>query len=217
MRPACSRPMCEKDPNAFQGSAFRVKAARLLCAGFAVLVLALLPALSRAQGRPRPPSPEARRVFDAFALLRRAAGQPPSPADRTVVLTDNELNAYIAYRIKTEKSNALRDLRLHIFPGNRVEGLMFLDLSKIGAPSFLKPALHFYFSGRLATQNARIKFEVKSLYLGYQSVPLFLLDVAFFIASKTQKHGPAGLADWYELPLGLKDISTEAGRVALHY
>jgi hypothetical protein len=98
-----------------------------------------------------------------------------------------------------------------------VEGMMFLDLSKLGAPSFLKPQLHFYFSGRLATQNAKIKLEVKSLYLGYQSVPIFLLDVAFFIASKTQKHGPAGLADWYELPLGLKDITTEAGRVVLHY
>jgi len=164
-----------------------------------------------------PRSPEVQKVYDAFENLRRAAGQPPATAARSVALTDAELNAYIAYRIKTENSNVLRDLRLHIFPGNMVEGLMFLDLSKIGAPSFLKPALHFYFSGRLATQNARIKFEVESLYLGYQSVPIFLLDAAFYIASKTQKHGPAGLADWYELPRGLKDISTEAGRVLLHY
>jgi len=199
------------------GIASRAKASVLLHSILAVVVLASFPVLGRAQGGTRPPSAEAQRVFDAFALLRRAATQPPAGKPRTIALTDTELNAYIAYRIKTEKSNALRELRLRIFPGNRVEGLMFLDLSKIGAPSFLKPALHFYFSGRLATQNARIKFEVKSLYLGYQSVPIFLLDVAFFIASKTQKHGPSGLADWYELPLGLKDISTEAGRVALHY
>ena len=209
--------MCEKNPNTFQKNALRVKAGVLLCAGFVIVVLASLPVLVRAQGGTVPPNPEAQKVFDAFALLRRAAIQAPAPGKRTIVLTDAELNAYIAYRIKTEKSNVLRDLRLHIFPENMVEGQMFLDLSKIGAPSFLKPALQFYFSGRLTTQNARIKFEVKSLYLGYQSVPIFLLDAAFFIASKTQKHGPAGLADWYELPLGLKDISTETGRVVFHY
>lgn len=209
--------MCEKISIAFQGSAARVKASVLLRAGFAIVVLALLPVLGRAQGGTRPPSPEAQKVFDAFALLRRSAALPPAAKPRTIVLADTELNAYIAYRIKTEKSSVLRELRLHVFPENRVEGLMFLDLSRIGAPSFLKPALHFYFSGRLASQDMRIKFEVKSLYLGYQSVPVFLLEAAFFIASKTQKHGPAGLADWYELPLGLKDITTEAGRVILHY
>jgi hypothetical protein len=181
-----------------------------------ILFLALSPCLATA-AISLPRSPDVQKVYDAFALLRRSATQPPAAKPRTIALTDAELNAYIAYRIKTEKSSVLRDLRLHVFPENRVEGLMFLDLSRIGAPSFLKPTLNFYFAGRLATQNAKIKFEVTSLYLGYQSVPVFLLDAAFFIASKTQKHGPAGLADWYELPLGLKNITSEAGRVLLHF
>ena len=185
--------------------------------GFALVLLILSSVLAAAAANVVPRSPEVQRVYDAIGLLRRAATQPPAAKPRTITLTDTELNAYINYRIKSEKAQALRELRLQVFPKNKVEGMMFLDLSKVGAPSFLAPALHFYFSGRLMSRNARIKFEVTTLYLEYKPVPVFLLDMAFYIASKTQKHGPAGLADWYELPLSLTDITTEAGRVILHY
>lgn len=187
------------------------------CRGFALafLILSSFPIASAATVVPRPP--QVQRVYNALDLLRQAAAQPPAAKPRTITLTDTELNAYINYRIKSEKAEALRELRLQVFPKNKVEGMMFLDLAKVGAPSFLAPALHFYFSGRLMSQNARIKFEVTTLFLEYKPVPVFLLNMAFYIASKTQKHGPAGLADWYELPLGLTDITTEAGRVILHY
>lgn len=183
-----------------------------------ILLLAALAVGARGVSQPViPRSPEAQRVFDALDRLRRAAAQPPPARLRSIVLTDQELNAYIGYRIRSEKAGALRDLRLKVFPGNRVEGLMFFDLTKIGAPSFLPATLRFYFSGRLNCRDARMKFEVQELFLEFKPVPVFLLNMAFYIASKTQKHGPAGLADWYELPWGIKDIAGETGRIILRY
>lgn len=184
--------------------------------GLGLLVSLCLSALALSQGAV-PRSPGAQRVYDALDRLRLAASQPVPSAPRSVAISDADLNAYISYRILSEKEEVLRDLHLKVFPANRVEGMMFLDLTKIGAPSFLRPNLHFYFSGRLMSQDSRIKFEVRELFLEYKPVPVFLLDIAFYIASKTQKHGPAGLADWYKLPLGIRDIVTQEGRIIFYY
>ncbi len=190
--------------------------------GGGLLVSLALLALGQvtAQGGPatKPaPGPAAQRVFDAFAELKRAGSLPASHPAGTVVVTDADLNEYVQYRIATEKSDVLRDLRLKFLAGNKVEGMMALDLSRIGAPAILSPKLNFFFSGRLMTQGPQIKFDVDSLFLDYKSVPVFLLELAFYIASKTQKHGLAGIADWYKLPPGIKGVGTEAGRIIFRY
>ena len=162
-------------------------------------------------------SPEAQKVYDALDKLRRAENEQPAAVLRDITLSEQELNAYISHRIWTEKAGPLKDLRLKLFPENRVEGLMFLDLTKLGAPAVLPDVLHFYFSGRLAVREERMKLEVQELFLEFKPVPVFLLNLAFYIASKTQKHGPAGLADWHELPMGIKDIVCRKGRITLRY
>lgn len=184
--------------------------------GIGLLASCCLLALTQSQAAV-PRSPGAQRVFDVLDRLRLAAAQPKPSAPRSLTITDADLNDYITYRILSEKEEILRDLHLKVFPDNRVEGMMFLDLTKIGAPSFLRPNLHFYFSGRLMSQEGRIKFEVRELFLEFKPVPVFLLDIAFYIASKTQKHGPAGLAEWYKLPLGIRDIVTQEGRIIFTY
>lgn len=162
-------------------------------------------------------SPEAQKVYDALDKLKRAETEQPAAVLRDIILTEEELNAYIGHRIRTEKAGPLKDFRLKLFPENRVEGLMFLDLTRLGAPAVLPDVLHFYFSGRLAVREERMKLEVQDLFLEFKPVPVFLLNLAFYIASKTQKHGSAGLADWHELPLGIKDIICRKGRITLRY
>jgi hypothetical protein len=182
--------------------------------GLLVLVCCLVLTFSPASA---PRSPAVQRVFDALGQLRQAAALPRPSNPRSLTVSEDDLNAYISYRILSEKEGSLRQLRLKAMPRNRIEGMMFLDLTKMGAPAFLKPNLHFYFSGRVVSQGGQIKLEVQELFLEYQPVPIFLLDLAFYIASKTQKHGPAGLADWYKLPLGIRDIVAEEGRFIISY
>ncbi len=181
------------------------------------MVLLLLPAIAWAETKVPSRPPGAQRVFDALDALRLAAQSPAPAALRSIAVTDADLNDYITYRIKSERAQALRDLLFKVLPENRVEGMIFLDLGRLGAPGFLGTSLHFYFAGRLRTENARIKLDVEELFLEHKSVPVFLLNLAFYIASKTQKHGPAGLADWYRLPLGIRDIVTQAGLIIFRY
>jgi hypothetical protein len=163
-----------------------------------------------------PRSPEVQRVFNSLDRIRQAPARPAGSKPRTIILSDADLNAYVNYRIKTEKGDILRDLRLKALSGDEVEGMMSLDLTRIGIPGFRR-VFHFFFSGRLVSRDSRVKFEVKSLFLEYKPVPVFLLNMAFYIASKTQKHGPSGFVDWYELPLGISEIRTEPGRFILKY
>jgi hypothetical protein len=205
--------VCPTVSRRFPGRVGRIVPVLLLAGG-----MALGQAQAPAPARPEPArSPAVQRVFDAFAELRRAGTLPASHPPRTVTVTDADLNAYIRYRISSEKSEVLRDLRLKFLPDDRVEGMMALDLSRVGVPPVLSPKLNFFFSGRLMSQGPRIKFDVDSLFLDYKSVPVFLLELAFYIASKTQKHGPAGIADWYKLPPGIKSVGTEAGRIVFRY
>ncbi len=190
--------------------------------GIGLLVVAVLIALGPALAQGTPEAKPVRsaafqRVFDAFAELKRAGSLPASHPPRTVVITESDLNAYVQYRIVAEKSQVLRDLRLKFLADNKVEGMMALDLSRIGAPPLLSPKLNFFFSGRLLTQGSQIKFDVDSLFLDYKAVPVFLLELAFYIAAKTQKHGLAGLADWYKLPAGVQSVGAEAGRIIFRY
>ena len=193
---------------------------RFACAAavtaLAAAVLAV-PVRAQPNGAIASRSPEAQKVYDALDKLKRAETEQPAAVLRDITLTEQELNAYISHRIRTEKAGPLKDFRLKLFPENRVEGLMFLDLTKLGAPAVLPDVLHFYFSGRLAVREERMKLEVQDLFLEFKPVPVFLLNLAFYIASKTQKHGSASLADWHELPLGIKDIVCRKGRITLRY
>lgn len=164
-----------------------------------------------------PRSPGAQRVFGAFDELRHASALRSPGGPRSVAITDADLNEYVSYRIRSEHASSLKDLQLKFFTGNKVEGMIFLDLAKLGAPAILPSSLRFYFAGKLRVQDSQIKFDVTDLFLERRPVPVFLLNLAFYIASKTQKHGPAGLGDWYKLPLGIKDLTTDPGRLVFHY
>ena len=185
----------------------------------AVVLLAVLTVPARAAMQPAAArrSPETQQVYDALDRLRRAEKEPPAAVLRNFILTEQEMNAYIGHRIRTEKSGPLRELKLKFLPGSLVEGMIDLDLAGIGAPAFLPTGLQFFFSGRLMMREAQVKFEVEQLFLGMKPVPVFLLNLAFYIASKTQKHGSASLADWQDLPLGLKEVAGEKGRLILRY
>ena len=96
-----------------------------------------------AQDAPSKLTPEARadalKVLRIIETIQAESAKAPSVTTRSAVVTERELNAYIAHRIETEKEDVLTDLRLKIFPDNRIEGLAVIDLRGRKLPAFIKP------------------------------------------------------------------------------
>ncbi len=166
-------------------------------------------------------TPEARadamKVLQAIERIRTESGAAPSGRPRSIAVRERELNAYIAYRIETEKEDILKDLRLKLFPGNRIEGLAVIDLRDRKLPAFIKPMMNITFAGVVETRPgmARVRFE--SLYLEQQRIETALLDLVISTVSELEGTEPVRLDDWYELPYGISGLETGSGRLVVVY
>ena len=174
-----------------------------------------------AQDAPSKLTPEARadalKVLRIIETIQAESAKAPSVTTRSAVVTERELNAYIAHRIETEKEDVLTDLRLKIFPDNRIEGLAVIDLRGRKLPAFIKPMMNIVFAGVLESRPgaARIRFE--SLYLEQQRIQPALLDLVIATVSDLEGTEPVRLDDWYELPYGIIGLGTERGRLVASY
>jgi len=160
---------------------------------------------------------EVRRVVQALSKIQidsqARTGQPLQQMD----FTESELNSYIAYRIESEKEEVMKELRLKLFAQNRIEGKMFIDLSGQKLPFLLKPRMNLYFEGNFEIQNGYIRLDFQKLFLEERQVPLMLLDMIIYVASKLGKTEATSINNWYELPFGIKDMRTSPGRVTVYY
>jgi len=136
---------------------------------------------------------------------------------RSVDVTESEFNSYVAHRIKTENDEVLKELRFKLFDNNRIEVMALVDLKGQKLPKYLKPEMIFYFGGTLEVQDGGVRLKLKDLFLGNQRIQPMVLDLVIFIASKVQNTEPSSIEDWYELPYGIKDIKTQAGRAIFYY
>lgn len=131
--------------------------------------------------------------------------------------TESEFNAYIAYRIEAEKEPIMKELQLKLFDQNRIEGKIGIDLRGQKLPAVLKPQMNLFFEGVFTTQDERIRLDFRKLFLDGQRVPNWVLDMIIYVASKLGKTDTGGVNDWYDLPYGVKDLKTTAGRVSVYF
>ncbi|MDP2916093.1 MAG: hypothetical protein Q8O91_11660, partial [Candidatus Aminicenantes bacterium] len=131
--------------------------------------------------------------------------------------TESEFNAYIAYRIEAEKEPIMKELQLKLFDQNRIEGKICIDLRGQKLPAVLKPQMNLFFEGVFTTQDERIRLDFRKLFLDGQRVPNWVLEMIIYVASKLGKTDSGSVNDWYDLPLGLKDLKTTAGRVSVYF
>lgn len=145
------------------------------------------------------------------------AGPPPPSGLRSLDFSEDDLNAYIAFRIAAAKEDILRVLRIKIYESSRIEGWMELDFGRHRIPSWVKKRMSLYFDGGITVRDGRVRFDFKSLFVGKEPMPIMLLDMIIFIASELGKTDAKGVNDWHSLPDGIRDIRTSAGRFALYY
>lgn len=160
---------------------------------------------------------EALKVLTLIQKIQIERGMNPSGELLKVEITESELNSYIAHRIVTEKEEVMKDLRLKVFPENRVEGKMYFDLRGEDFPKVLRPEMTFYFEAVLNVEGGRAQLKIKELFLEQQRIEPALLDLVMYIAAKVSGNESGSINDWYLLPFGIKDIQTQKGLAIFYY
>ena len=160
---------------------------------------------------------EALKVIDALHRIQVAQLREHKGPLRQIVITESELNSYIAYRIEAEKEEIMKELHLKLFEENKIEGKMFIDLTGQEIPKVLQPQMTFYFAGKLQVEKAKVRLNIKKLFLEEQSIPVLVLDLIIYISSKIDGSEASSINDWYELPYGIKDLKTRPGKAIIFY
>ena len=160
---------------------------------------------------------EAQKVFKAIEKVEAETQQPWSGPFREIIITESELNSYIAYRIETEKEEIMKELRLKLFEKNRIEGKIHIDLRGRQIPQFMQPEMNFYFAADLEAASGKVKLDLKKLFLGDEPIQPLILDLIIAVAARLDKTEATSINDWYELPYRIKDIRTQNGKAIFYY
>jgi len=160
---------------------------------------------------------EAAKVMKLIEQIQRDQAEGITGGSRRVVVTESELNAYFAYRIEAEHSEVMKELRVKVFEKNRIEGKIFIDLRGQALPKILRPEMNFYLDGTIEVKDGLGRLNLKSLYLENQKIQPEILNLVIYVGSKSQNMEPFRLDDWFELPYGIKNITSEKGRAIFHY
>ena len=161
--------------------------------------------------------PEARKVLEAIEKMESGQSRGDKDSLKKIVITEKELNSYIAYRIETEKEEIMKELRLKLFKRNTIEGKVLIDLRGQNIPEFLRPQMTLFFGGKLEVKKGKARLNIKDLFLEDQRLKPTILDVILNIASKIKDMEVSSMNDWYELPYGIKDIKTNRHKATFYY
>jgi hypothetical protein len=189
------------------------KLVRVLCV---VLLAVSLSGLS--QDSPDYSLSEAQKVLGFIEKLQQAqAEESGNPKLRNVVVTESELNSYIAHRIEVDQEEILRELRLKMFGENKVEWKIVVDLEGANLPKILKPRMTFYMGGKLEVEEGNVRLNLADLFLENQRIQISVFELVIFIGSRLMGSEPFSMSDWWALPYGIKDIKTKRGQATFYY
>lgn len=160
---------------------------------------------------------DALKVCGHIEKLQAAQLKEYSGPLREIIVTEIELNSYIAYLIDIDKEDVMKELRLKIFADNRIEGKIFIDLRGLKLPKILRPEMNFYFGANLDIKEKKIRVNIDKLFLEDQEINKMILDMVIYVASKINDTESGSISDWYVLPFGIKDIRTKTGEALFFY
>jgi len=160
---------------------------------------------------------EAEKVLRLIDRIQKEQMEREAEGVREVVVTEGELNSYIAYRIEAEGSEVLKELRLKIYEKNRLEGKIYIDLRGQDLPKILRPEMNFYLDGTIEVKDRMARLKLKSIYLESKKISPEMLNMVIYLGSKSQGTESFRLDDWFELPYGIKNIESENGSATFSY
>jgi hypothetical protein len=153
-------------------------------------------------------------ILKTIEARQNKAGQK---ATRKAIITQKELNAYIAYRLGREKKPIIKKLEVILHNNNRVRGNIRFDLGGIDILKLLGSDLRFGFDGGLQTRDGAGKLDLSSLHLNGESVPPRVLDPVLAVVALYYGTERGSTDDWYELPKGIQRIEVNKAQAVLYY
>jgi len=160
---------------------------------------------------------EALRVLKLIDKIQLEQLEKGNADVRKVIVSESELNSYIAYRIEVEQEDIMKELKLKLYDDNKVEGKILIDLRGQDLPKILKPKMAFYLGGNLEVEQGKVRFDLKDLFLENQRIQPTVLDLVIFIGSKIQGTDSFRMSDWWDLPYGIKNLETRQGMAIFYY
>jgi hypothetical protein len=187
----------------------------LLCAAAAVVLHADTPASKR----------DAEALKQKVAAIALAGARPGAQAQRTTV-TENEVNAYLAFDAREDLPKGVVDPTVTIVGGGRLSGRAVVDLDAVrkaqNATGMLNPMA--YLTGRLPvtavgtlkTSNGVGHFELESAAVGAVPIPKLMLQEIVSYYSRSPEHPRGiGLDDPFALPARIREIQVERGQAII--
>jgi hypothetical protein len=154
-------------------------------------------------------------------LLKAIEAAPPPPEDeeqlRSAEIREEELNAYIAYRLQQEKVAYLKNLRFKLLDENRLQGAIKITLAGLDLPKLLPSEVNFSFEGTLESGEEKARFNLTNLLLEDTEIRPELLDLVLVALAKAYEAEPVRINDWMALPFGIQRIDCRHQRATLYY
>jgi hypothetical protein len=160
---------------------------------------------------------EAQRVLNLIDKIQLEQMEEGNREVRNVVVTESELNSYIAYRIEVDREEILKELQVKLFDDNKIDWKIVVDLKEANLPKILKPRMTFFMGGKLEIEDGNVRFNMKDLFLENQRIQIQVFELVIFIGSRLMGSDPFSMNDWWELPYGIKDIQTQQGKAKFFY
>ena len=159
------------------------------------------------------------------ATISAHAEKPTKQALRTTV-TENEVNAYLAYDAPQQLPTGVVEPSVTILGTGRLSGRAVVDLDAVRRerkPTSLLDPMN-YLSGRLpvaargvlTTSNGVGKFQLESASISGLPVPKLLLqEIVSYYSRTPEKPSGIGLDDPFELPARIREIQVERGQAII--
>lgn len=135
---------------------------------------------------------------------------------KAAAFTEEEISAFFQ-EILTDSAPAVKNITLKLFPKNRIEGWLILSFKGMDIPPYVKDEVNLYFSGVAEIRAKKIRLNFDSLYLETQKIQPAAINALIEMVASSQKLEAKKLDDWYDLPAGISDLSTERGVLKVKY
>ena len=159
---------------------------------------------------------DALKVQHLLRTIERSKPEATAP-EQSAEVSENELNAFISYRLKQEKDPFVKGLKVGLLGEDQLRGKLKLDAAHLKLDFLVGDAMELDFQGKVHSRNGAGRIEFSQFHLNGQVVDPSILGMVFKAAGKAYGSKMGGIDDWYELPKGVNRLTVKKGKVILYY
>jgi hypothetical protein len=175
-----------------------------------------------------PPSKsDAATLRQKIAAVVEAGATPQRQAEaRRTTVTQNEVNAYLAYDAAPDLPAGVVNPSVTILGGGRLSGSAIVDLDAVrkanpsagmlDPTSYLTGRLPITATGVLTTTNGTGRFQIESAAIGSVPVPKVVLQqIVSYYTRTPDRPGGIGLDEPFALPARISEIQVQRGQAII--